>query len=72
MQANHLCQNHSTCVVSHFTLLPKFASKTQRIQVGNGQSLSVLCIIPEIISVHRHRFKIYTLVSEIHKNVDLV
>ena len=49
-----------------------FASKTQRIQVGNGQCVSVLFIIPVIIDVHRHRFEIYTLVSEIHKNVDLV
>ena len=52
--------------------LPKFASRTQRIQVGNGQCVSVLFIIPVIIDVHRHRFEIYTLVSEIHKNVDLV
>ena len=52
--------------------LPKFASKTQRIQVGNGQCLSVLFIIPVIIDIHGHRFKIYTLVSEIHENVDLV
>ena len=52
--------------------LSKFASKTQRIQVGNGQFVSVLFIIPEIIDVHRHRFRIYYLVSEIHKNVDLV
>ena len=51
--------------------LPKFASKTQRIQVGNGQFVSVLFIIPVIIDVHRHRFEIYTLVSEIHENVDL-
>ena len=51
--------------------LPKFASKTQRIQVGNGQFVSVLFIIPVITDVHRHRFKIYTLVSEIHENVDL-
>ena len=29
-------------------------------------------IIPVIIDVHGHRFEIYTLVSEIHKNVDLV
>ena len=50
--------------------LPKFASKTQGIQVGNGQFASVLFIIPVIIDVHRHRFKIYTLVSEIHENVD--
>ena len=52
--------------------LPKFASKTQRIQVGNGQFLSVLFLIPVIIDVHRHTFEIYTLVSEIHKNIDLV
>ena len=52
--------------------LPKFASKTQRIQVGNGQFVSVLFVIPVIIDVHRHRFEIYTLVSEITENVDLV
>ena len=52
--------------------LPKFASKMQRIQVGNGQCVSVLFIIPVIIDIHGHRFKIYMLVSEIHKNVDLV
>ena len=52
--------------------LPKFASKTQRIQVGNGQCISVLFIIPVIVDVHGHRFEIYTLVSEIHENVDLV
>ena len=52
--------------------MPEFASKTQRIQVGNGQYVSVLFIIPVIIDVHGHRFEIYTLVSEIHENVDLV
>ena len=52
--------------------LPKFTSRTQRIQVGNGQCVSVLFIIPVIIDVHGHRFEIYTLVSEIHENVDLV
>ena len=52
--------------------LPKFASKAQRIQVGNGQCVSVLFIIPVIIDVHGHRFEIYTLVSKIHENVDLV
>ena len=52
--------------------LPKFSSKMQRIQVGNGQCVSVLFIIPVIIDVHGHRFEIYTLVSEIHENVDLV
>ena len=50
----------------------KFASKIQRIQVGNGQYISVLFIIPLVIDVHGHRFKIFTLVSELHENVDLV
>ena len=52
--------------------LPKFALKTQRIQVGNGQCVSILFIILVIIDIHGHRFKIFTLVSEIHENVDLV
>ena len=53
-------------------ILLKFAAMMQRIQVGNGQCISVLFIIPVIIEVHGHRFEIYTLVSEIHENVDLV
>ena len=40
--------------------------------MGNGQCVSVLFIIPVIIEVHGHRFEIYTLVSEIQENVDLV
>ena len=36
------------------------------------QHVSVLFIIPIIIEIAGHRFKIYTLVSEIHENVDLV
>ena len=52
--------------------LPKFASRTQRIQVGNGQCVSVLFIIPIVVDIHGDRFEIYTLVSEIHENVDLV
>ena len=50
----------------------KFASKTQRIQAGNHQVVSVLFIIPVIVDIHGHRFRIYTLVSEIHENIDLV
>ena len=49
-----------------------FMSKSQRIQVGNGQFVSVLFIIPVRVDIHGHRFEIYTLVSEIHENVDLV
>ena len=52
--------------------LPKFSSHAHRIQVGNGQYVGVLFVIPVIIDIHRHRFEIYTLVSEIPENVDLV
>ena len=52
--------------------LPKFTSHTHRIQVGNGQNVDVLFVIPVIIDIHGHRFEIYTLVSEIHEDVDLV
>ena len=40
--------------------LPRFASKTQRIQVGNGQYVSVLFVIPIIVHIHGHRFEVYT------------
>ena len=40
--------------------------------MGNGQYVSVLFVIPVIIDIHGHRFEIFTLVSEIHDNVDLV
>ena len=52
--------------------LPKFASNTQRIQVGNGQYVGVLFVILVIVDIHGHRFEIFTLVSEIHENVDVV
>ena len=49
-----------------------FTSKNQRIQVGNGQYISMLFKIPVVIDIHGHRFEIFTLVSEVHENVDLV
>ena len=34
--------------------------------------MSIHFIIPIIVDMHGHRFEVYPLVSEIHKNVDLV
>ena len=51
--------------------MPKFTSSTRRIQVGNGQYVGVLFVIAVIIKMQKHRFEIFTLVSEIHENVDL-
>ena len=50
----------------------KFILTTQRIQVGNSQSVSILFIIPVIVDINGHRFEFHTLVSKIHENVDLV
>ena len=52
--------------------LPKFASKTQRIQVGNGQYVGVLFVIPVIVEINGYRLEVFTLVSEIFDNVDMV
>ena len=52
--------------------LPRFTSTATRIQVGNGQYVGVLFVIPVIMTIQKHRFEIFTLVSEIHENVDLV
>ena len=52
--------------------LPNFVSNTQRKQVRNGQYVGVLFVMPVIVDIHGHRFEIFTLVSEIHENVDLV
>ena len=52
--------------------LPKFSSNTHRIQVGNRQYVSVLFVIPVIIDIYGLRFEIFSLVSKIHDNIDLV
>ena len=62
---------HYLCCKSLYSL-PKCVSRTQRIQIGNRQFISVLLIIPIIIDIHRHKFEMCTLVSEIQENIDLV
>ena len=52
--------------------LPKFTSKTQRIQVGNGQYIRVLFVILVIVEICSHRLEVFTLVSEVFDNVDMV
>ena len=58
------------CISLH--TLSKFASTTERVQVGNGQYVAVLFVIFVIVDIHGHRFEVFTLVSEINDNVDLV
>ena len=44
----------------------------QRIQVGNGQYVGVLFVIPVTVEINEHRLEVFTLVSEIFDNVDMV
>ena len=44
----------------------------QRVQVGNRQYVAVLFVTPVVIDVYGHRFEVFTLVLEIHDNLDLV
>ena len=67
---SYMSKSYLKCRCLH--ALPNFVSNTQRIQVGNGQYVGVLFFIPVIVDIHRPRFEIFTLVSEIHENVDLV
>ena len=53
--------------------LPKFASKTKRIiQVGNSQYIGVLFAVMVIAEICSHRLEVFTVVSEIFDNVDMV
>ena len=66
-----MSKSHHVCYKSLHSL-PKFPSRTQIIQVGNGQFIGVLFIIPVTVDIHGQRFEIHALVSEIHENVDLI
>ena len=52
--------------------LPTFTSKMQRIQVENGQYVGVLFVILAIVEINNHRLEVFTLISEIFDNVDMV
>ena len=52
--------------------LPKFTSTARRIQVVTRQYRGELFVIPVIMTIQKHIFEIFTLVSEIHETVDLV
>ena len=41
-------------------------------RLETGQYVGVLFVIPVIVDIHGHRFELFTLILEIHENVDLV
>ena len=52
--------------------LPKYDTHIKCLQVGNGNKVATLFVIPITVSIRNHRFEIFTLVSEIQDDIDLV
>ena len=56
----------------HLHRYPKFNSTIRNSQVGNGELVAALFIIPFVFKIGEHLFEIYTLVSEIQQSMDLI
>ena len=50
----------------------KFNSTIRKLQVGNGKLVATLFVIPFVFKVGEHLFEVYTLVSEIQQNMDII
>ena len=50
----------------------KFNSAIRNLQVGNGELVATLFVIPFVFKVGKHLFEAYTLVSEIRQNMDII
>ena len=56
----------------HLHKYPKFNLMVRNLQVGIGELVGTLFVIPFIFKIGNHLFKIYTLVSEIQQNMDII
>ena len=56
----------------HLHRYPKFNSTIKNLQVGNGELVAALFVIPFVFKIGEHLFEIYTLVSEIQQSMDLI
>ena len=56
----------------HLYKYPKFHSTMRNLQVGNGELVVALFVIPLVLKICGHLFEIYTLVSEIQQSMDLL
>ena len=52
--------------------LPKYRSSSTGVVVGNGQTVEVLFTIPIVLYIGDHLFEVYTTVTPIHDQLDLV
>ena len=56
----------------HLHKYTKFQSTIRNLQVGNGELVVALCVIPLVLKIYGHLFEVYTLVSEIQQSMDLI
>ena len=52
--------------------LPKYKSKIVKLRVGNGEKVSAHFVVPIVLKIQQHNVEIFTLVSDIQNNLDLV
>ena len=69
-QVYHLCLKHFILNCQLLHSLPKFVSRTKNILVGSDHDVGVLFVTSVVVNLHG--FEVYTLVSDIHDNVDMV
>ena len=56
----------------HLHKYPKFNSTVKNLQVGNGELVATFFVIPFVFKIGKHMFEVYTLVSEIQQNMDII
>ena len=56
----------------HLRKYPKSNSTVRNLQVGNGELVATLFVIPFVFKIGKHLFEVYTLVSEIQKNMEII
>ena len=56
----------------HLHKYPKFNSTVRNLQVGNGELVATLFVIPFVFKIGKYLFEVYTLVSEIQQNMDII
>ena len=56
----------------HLHKYPKFNSMVKNLQVGNGELVATLFVIPFVFKIGKHLFEVYTLVLEIQQNMDII
>ena len=56
----------------HLHKYPKFNSTVKNLQVGNGELVATLFVISFVSKIGKNLFEVYTLVSEIQQNMDII